>query len=334
MSNQYTTHQEELYIGKYTKSGEFICLYSSYEEAQADTGVTKKNIKRVCTFVSKTAGGFQWRVFPEAPEPVAIEPIKVVVTSEKKPVIQRDQNYKFIAEYESISAASASTGISSKSIRSAANGIQKHAGGFLWAFATEEDEAEEEELPKQLLEKLEALADSLSPKVTETIQEVIVSDTTKKSSTAKKSTAKSKKEQTEPKPQKESKAKKNTRTVKKTEASAAESVKPAAESSATKEKTGKTTKTTAKASKTAKEEKTEKPKKQTVSEKKAAVSSSVQDIPVVSVLKSKQLQVPKDTLTILVNRRKQHWGKWSKWNRKKAGRKLRRKRIKSYIFHK
>lgn len=52
----------------------------------------------------------------------------------KRAVIQMDDSGNILAEYESISSASTSVGVNSKSIRDAANGKQKHAGGFCWKY--------------------------------------------------------------------------------------------------------------------------------------------------------------------------------------------------------
>ena len=56
----------------------------------------------------------------------------------KKPrgrsIIQLTDEGTIIKEYESIASAVTDTGISSKSIRDAANGVQKHAGGFCWKY--------------------------------------------------------------------------------------------------------------------------------------------------------------------------------------------------------
>ncbi len=41
---------------------------------------------------------------------------------------------EIIKEYSTIAAAVAESGVSSKSIRDAANGIQKHAGGYCWKY--------------------------------------------------------------------------------------------------------------------------------------------------------------------------------------------------------
>lgn len=52
-----------------------------------------------------------------------------------KPIYQMNDKKVILQRYESISEAVRATGINSKSIRDAANGIQKHAGGYVWQFA-------------------------------------------------------------------------------------------------------------------------------------------------------------------------------------------------------
>lgn len=53
---------------------------------------------------------------------------------EGRHIYQLDDNENIIKEFISISEATRETGINSKSIRDAANGIQKHAGGYVWKF--------------------------------------------------------------------------------------------------------------------------------------------------------------------------------------------------------
>ena len=49
-------------------------------------------------------------------------------------IIQKDDNNNVIQTYPSIAEAVRQTGINSKSIRDAANGVQKHAGGYVWEY--------------------------------------------------------------------------------------------------------------------------------------------------------------------------------------------------------
>ncbi len=45
-----------------------------------------------------------------------------------------DDEGNILAEYESLAQAVEAIGVSSKSIRDAANGVQKHAGGYCWKY--------------------------------------------------------------------------------------------------------------------------------------------------------------------------------------------------------
>lgn len=56
-----------------------------------------------------------------------------------RPILQLSDKMIIIEKYETIAEAVRRTGISSKSIRDAAKGIQKHAGGFIWKYADEDE---------------------------------------------------------------------------------------------------------------------------------------------------------------------------------------------------
>ena len=57
----------------------------------------------------------------------------------KRAIIQMDDEGSIIKIYESVTLASNEVGVSPKSIRDAAKGIQKHAGGFVWKYKDECD---------------------------------------------------------------------------------------------------------------------------------------------------------------------------------------------------
>lgn len=63
------------------------------------------------------------------------KPAKPARKSGARPVIQCDDEGTVIKEFASAAAAASETGIGASSIRSAANGKQKHAGGFCWKYA-------------------------------------------------------------------------------------------------------------------------------------------------------------------------------------------------------
>ena len=52
----------------------------------------------------------------------------------KRKILQMDDEGNVINEYNSLQEAINTTGINSKSIRDAAKGVQKHAGGFVWKY--------------------------------------------------------------------------------------------------------------------------------------------------------------------------------------------------------
>ena len=54
-------------------------------------------------------------------------------------VIQMDDEGNIIAEYSTVTEASTSVGISPKSIRDAAKGVQKHAAGYCWRYKDEKE---------------------------------------------------------------------------------------------------------------------------------------------------------------------------------------------------
>lgn len=54
-----------------------------------------------------------------------------------RPILKMDDELNILQKFETVSDATRETGINSKSIRSAAKGIQKHAGGYVWKYADE-----------------------------------------------------------------------------------------------------------------------------------------------------------------------------------------------------
>ena len=57
-----------------------------------------------------------------------------IKTPRTRAIIQMNDDGSIVNEFISISEAVAQTGVNSKSIRDAANGVQKHAGGFCWKY--------------------------------------------------------------------------------------------------------------------------------------------------------------------------------------------------------
>lgn len=62
--------------------------------------------------------------------------------SGSRAILQMDDDMQIIRRYESLQDAINETGINSKSIRDAAKGVQKHAGGFVWRYVEEQEDNE------------------------------------------------------------------------------------------------------------------------------------------------------------------------------------------------
>ena len=52
-------------------------------------------------------------------------------------ILQLTDDMTLIKRYDTIAQAVRETGVNSKSIRDAAKGVQKHAGGYVWKYADE-----------------------------------------------------------------------------------------------------------------------------------------------------------------------------------------------------
>ena len=60
--------------------------------------------------------------------------------SNKRPIIQLNDKMQIINRFDSIAEAVRQTGINYKSIRDAAKGVQRHAGGYIWRYEDEMNE--------------------------------------------------------------------------------------------------------------------------------------------------------------------------------------------------
>lgn len=126
---------EKWAIYQYALNGEFIAEFSNISEAAEKSGIREFNIQRACRGFRSTAGGYQWKRVELPCTHNGIEPIvEKKASGEARKIIQFSLDGTYIRLYESISAAVRQTGINSKSIRDAANGKQKQAGGYKWEY--------------------------------------------------------------------------------------------------------------------------------------------------------------------------------------------------------
>lgn len=126
---------EKWAIYQYALNGEFIAEFSNTSEAAEKSGIREFNIQRACRGFRSTAGGYQWKRVELPCTHNSIAPIVEKKTSgEARKIIQFSLDGNYIRLYESIADAVRQTGINSKSIRDAANGKQKQAGGYKWEY--------------------------------------------------------------------------------------------------------------------------------------------------------------------------------------------------------
>lgn len=127
--------EESSVIYQYNLNGDFIAEYASVLEASEINNIQEYNIRRACTGFRSSAGGYQWRKVEGKRTKDKIPPLQKNVSNGKaRKVIQLNLEDKIIKVYNSVSEAVRLTGINSKSIRDAANGKQRHAGGYKWKY--------------------------------------------------------------------------------------------------------------------------------------------------------------------------------------------------------
>lgn len=77
-------------------------------------------------------------------EQIKVENIKIISEVSAKTtgraILQLTDDMTLIKRYDTIAQAVRETGVNSKSIRDAAKGVQKHAGGYVWKYADEFDD--------------------------------------------------------------------------------------------------------------------------------------------------------------------------------------------------
>ena len=122
-------------LRQYSLTGQLIEEYTSYEEASGKTAIGMMNIQRACKGYKKSAGGFFFFIVPCGSVKHNIAPLVSEISDGlPRPIICYKEAGILVARYDSVAEACRRTGINSKSIRDAARGVQKHAGGYVWQY--------------------------------------------------------------------------------------------------------------------------------------------------------------------------------------------------------
>lgn len=137
------------YIVQYDLDGNYVNKYGDVGSAAGAVGVSTTSISKVLRGQRNSAAGFVWRKV-DADEKI-VEHIELDIEKAclENQILASRQGYsdgkarrvaqisgegEVIVVYNSIAEAVRLTGVNSKSIRDAAAGKQKHAGGFKWKY--------------------------------------------------------------------------------------------------------------------------------------------------------------------------------------------------------
>ena len=130
-------------IFQYAKDGTFIREYQSINEAADNVNASPQSISRVLRKIRKSCKGYVW-VYANGNDEFSYNPIE-----QNKRVQQFSKDGKLIAEYHSIAEAGRAIGKIwangvSPNISKCCRGKQKTAYGYIWKYATDVDDEQEE----------------------------------------------------------------------------------------------------------------------------------------------------------------------------------------------
>ena len=118
------------------KNGNFISQYENAYEAEEITGIHQSGICNCCIGKIKSAGNYIWKYLSD------YDPNDKIIYYDKtgpKTILQFDLDGNLIAEYESMSIASQSTGVSMACISRCCNNKRKTSGGYVWKYKGEQN---------------------------------------------------------------------------------------------------------------------------------------------------------------------------------------------------
>jgi DNA-directed RNA polymerase subunit M/transcription elongation factor TFIIS len=138
-------------------NGEFIREWKSAKEAERVLKINRSSISSVCKGKQITAGEYKWMFKKEYSPQKALEIGKIKRDIYKKSVVQLSLNGEFIREWESVTEASKSLFIKTRShISCVCNGKRKTSGGFKWMYAEEYYQQREALIPLDSVKQVQS----------------------------------------------------------------------------------------------------------------------------------------------------------------------------------
>lgn len=125
-------------VSQYDLNMNLICIYPSAYEIEKELGYSRTAISAVCRYKQKTAFGYVWRFTDSYTQEQLYKDLntdflKINMTNRKK-IGQFDLNGNLLKEYESITYASKTTGITRRTIKDNLNGKIKHPKEYIWKY--------------------------------------------------------------------------------------------------------------------------------------------------------------------------------------------------------
>ena len=116
-------------VTQYGLDGQFLNYYESASEAEALTGVSVSSIRRACSDMKFTAGGYRWAFADDNFGNNSGKKVK-----HKRAIAQYDLSGRLLNTFESMIEAARQTGVERTSIYRCCNGKSKTGSGFIWRY--------------------------------------------------------------------------------------------------------------------------------------------------------------------------------------------------------
>ena len=126
-------------VYQYTLSMEFVCKYKNISEASKLTGIQFSDISRALVGKAKQAGGYIW-VNKNDFDNLSFEELKLKKQYKNlryRTVYQFTLNMEFIQEFQTLTDAGSSVGVTTAAIFNACKSKSHKSCGFLWWFKDE-----------------------------------------------------------------------------------------------------------------------------------------------------------------------------------------------------
>lgn len=136
--NANAQDEKKMPIKQYTMNGEFVKEYESAEYVYRMYGFNAPSIRQCCKYSRRSSDGFIWQYSDVELTEEYIQWCNNGLRDRFVPVTQYTLGGELIKEFDSMTLASESTGISVQGISNCCNNINKTSGGFIWRYSSEE----------------------------------------------------------------------------------------------------------------------------------------------------------------------------------------------------